>query len=143
MIVVDSSAVLSVLLGEREGDAAMGAITAEDALCAPALLPYEVLNVAGMAIGRRPDGGALVAEALAEFLSWPWAFESHCSSDALGAIARIASRHGLTAYDASYVELAVRRSCPLVTFDAAMRDAARKESVEVLPRLPRRGPRSS
>jgi hypothetical protein len=39
------------------------------------------------------------------------------------------------------VELAVRRSCPLVTFDAAMGKAARMESVEVLPRLPRRGPR--
>ena len=38
---------------------------------------------------------------------------------------RLAERHSLTIYDASYVELAQRLSFPLATLDAAMRNAGR------------------
>ena len=35
----------------------------------------------------------------------------------------LASDHGLTAYEAAYLELAIRRSLPLATLDAAVRKA--------------------
>lgn len=44
----------------------------------------------------------------------------------------LAHRHRLTAYDAAYLELAVRRNLPLATLDAELRAAALAESVELL-----------
>lgn len=44
----------------------------------------------------------------------------------------MAADQGLTTYDASYVELALRRSLPLATNDEAMRAAAGRLGVELL-----------
>lgn len=45
----------------------------------------------------------------------------------------LAARHGLTYYDAIYLELAKRRSSVLATFDRHLALAAITEGVEVLP----------
>ena len=45
----------------------------------------------------------------------------------------LAARHGLTYYDAIYLELAKRRSSVLATFDRNLALAAITEGVEVLP----------
>ena len=44
---------------------------------------------------------------------------------------RLASAHELTAYDAAYLELAVRHGRPLATLDGRLRAAARAEGIEV------------
>ena len=44
----------------------------------------------------------------------------------------MALAHGLTAYDAMYLDLAQVRRSPLATCDAALAAAARKAGVEVL-----------
>lgn len=38
----------------------------------------------------------------------------------------LAERYGLTLYDASYLELSLRRSLPLATYDKALNQAAKK-----------------
>ena len=38
----------------------------------------------------------------------------------------LARSYGLTAYDAMYLELALRRGAPLATFDSQLADATRK-----------------
>jgi len=43
----------------------------------------------------------------------------------------LARKHGLTIYDAAYLELAQRRGAVLATFDDALLKAARKEKVPV------------
>lgn len=45
---------------------------------------------------------------------------------------RLADRHGLTPYDASYLELALRLNLPLASLDRALRDAAQAEGVPLL-----------
>jgi predicted nucleic acid-binding protein len=45
------------------------------------------------------------------------------------AVSVLADRHGLTVYDASYLELAQRRRLPLATLDKALRAAAIGENV--------------
>ena len=47
-------------------------------------------------------------------------------------ILRLAREHRLTAYDASYVELAERKAVPLATLDRRLAAAARAEGVTVL-----------
>ncbi|AXC11496.1 hypothetical protein ACPOL_2172 [Acidisarcina polymorpha] len=45
---------------------------------------------------------------------------------------KLAEKHRLTAYDAGYLELALRSALPLATLDDALRRAARLEGVSVL-----------
>jgi predicted nucleic acid-binding protein len=45
----------------------------------------------------------------------------------------LARRHGLTLYDALYLDLALRRALPLATLDAALRRAAEAEGLPLLP----------
>lgn len=47
-------------------------------------------------------------------------------------IFRLARRHQLTAYDAAYVELALRDRLPLATLDRALARAARIEGVDLI-----------
>ncbi|MBC7785559.1 MAG: type II toxin-antitoxin system VapC family toxin [Burkholderiales bacterium] len=42
-------------------------------------------------------------------------------------------QHQLTAYDATYLELAIRETVPLATFDEALRRSARAMGVSVMP----------
>ena len=51
---------------------------------------------------------------------------------ALGTISDLANDHGLTVYDAIYLELAVRKRLPLASLDAALNRAARLSSVKTL-----------
>jgi predicted nucleic acid-binding protein len=44
-------------------------------------------------------------------------------------IHRLASKHGLTAYDATYLDLAMRLELPLATLDRQLRQAANKEKI--------------
>ena len=44
---------------------------------------------------------------------------------------KLCDRHKLTAYDASYLELSLRRSLPLATMDKALAASARAEGVTV------------
>jgi hypothetical protein len=44
----------------------------------------------------------------------------------------LCQQHGLTVYDAAYLELAKRKGISLATFDSALRKAAPLESVELV-----------
>lgn len=44
----------------------------------------------------------------------------------------LADRHRLTIYDATYLELAIRRGLPLATLDQELRVAAEREGVPLL-----------
>jgi len=53
------------------------------------------------------------------------------ASDAV-TVTRLAIRHGLSAYDAAYLDLALRQHLPLATLDKNLAIAAHAESVAVL-----------
>lgn len=48
---------------------------------------------------------------------------------AFEAVHALARKHRLTAYDAAYLELAVRLAVPMATLDERLRDAAEAERV--------------
>ena len=52
------------------------------------------------------------------------------TSHALSAILQLARRYKLSAYDASYLELALRRGIPLATLDEDLQRAAKKAGVK-------------
>jgi predicted nucleic acid-binding protein len=46
-------------------------------------------------------------------------------------IFELANRHGLTVYDAAYLDLAMRESLPLASLDRQLIEAARKAGVPI------------
>jgi predicted nucleic acid-binding protein len=116
--VVDASAIGALLFGEPEAEA-MAARLAGTTLTAPALLPFEVTNIALKKIRRHPDLRAplLAAFALFERVAVDLVLVDH------QAVLQLADITGLTAYDASYLWLARTLDTDLITLDAALETA--------------------
>ncbi|MEN9595980.1 MAG: hypothetical protein RL236_414, partial [Pseudomonadota bacterium] len=53
------------------------------------------------------------------------------AKQAMSATILLASEHNLSAYDAAYLELALRHQVPLATLDVDLRKAARKINVPI------------
>lgn len=75
---------------------------------------------------------AQTAAFLAELDSADIETETDSPKQRQSVVLALARRHGLTAYDATYLELAMRRSATLATFDGKLADAARAAGVRVL-----------
>jgi predicted nucleic acid-binding protein len=51
---------------------------------------------------------------------------------AFGKLSDLAGRHGLSVYDAAYLELALRRKLPIACKDGPLRTAAKRARVKLL-----------
>jgi predicted nucleic acid-binding protein len=98
----------------------------------PSIWPLEVANV--LAISERK--GRLTEADTARFISLlgtlPITVDDETSRHAFGAVLALARTHGLSAYDAAYLELAMRTGATLATFDDSLRKAATKVGVELV-----------
>jgi len=98
----------------------------------PAHWHLEIANLGRSAIRRgRLDESAFAAR-LADLGTFEIETDLETPQRAWGDIARLAAHHGLTSYDAAYLELAVRRSALLLCDDAALSKAALAHGVELL-----------
>jgi predicted nucleic acid-binding protein len=99
----------------------------------PALWPLEVINVLVQAERRGRITMAAVDGRLAAFAALPITVDAASSSQTGPAVLALARLHGLTAYDAAYLELATRRQLPLATRDKALQQACAAVGIVVLP----------
>ena len=130
MFVLDASMVAAWILPEEFSDAAETVIaTIRDPCPVPSLFWFEIRNILAMSErrGRIASGGALVNMERVRRLPLDDAGIGGDSSVLL-----LAATHTLSAYDASYLNLASNRSLPLATLDRRLAAAARKEGVSVL-----------
>lgn len=90
----------------------------------PSLWPLEVANatIAGERRKRLDEARSRRFIALLEAL--PIDLDGETGRRAFGDIAHLARAHRLSAYDAAYLELAIRRGLPLATLDARLEAAA-------------------
>ena len=70
--------------------------------------------------------------ALASLALLPVKVAAEADRQAWSAALHLAERHGLTVYDAAYLEIASRREIPLATLDRQLRTAAVTEGVKLL-----------
>lgn len=117
--VVDASALAALYFGEPEAEAVAERL-GDASLAAPALIRFEMSNIALKKIGRSPTMATKVLDRLTNFLSSPLEI---CEIDHGEALA-LALAMRLTAYDASYLWLAKHRQCGLVTLDRQLAEAA-------------------
>jgi predicted nucleic acid-binding protein len=97
-----------------------------DRAVVPALWLYEVTNVSMLAVrkGRIPKAKALTF--LKNLTDLPIEVEPPRSKgEVFLVLAEVIEQHRLTAYDAAYLELALRRNLPLATLDTALLEACR------------------
>jgi predicted nucleic acid-binding protein len=135
--VLDASTALAWLLGDsRPGDrpyaaSVLGALKSpETRASVPVIWGLEIANV----IARCEARGVLTEAQSGAFLAMLNAVAIHpdeaTHGHALGATLDLARRHGLSSYDAAYLELALRKALPMSTLDDALAKAARRAGVQ-------------
>jgi len=132
-VVIDASALVAWLVGDDPPTAARveAAIARREQapLVAPALLRGEFADALSVAVRRSRLTPAQAQQAAAFADALPLELDPQAAS--VGTLLLAASAHGLTAYDAIYLRLAVLRGAALPTADRALAQAARKAGVTV------------
>ena len=132
-LVIDSSAALSWCFEDEaspESDALFERVRDQGAVV-PGLWHLEVANVLLQAETRGRITTGDVAMRLELIAELPITTDNEATARAWREILALARAEGLTTYDATYLELAIRRGLPLQTKDAALITAARRTGVAV------------
>jgi predicted nucleic acid-binding protein len=99
---------------------------------APTLMPLELANVLALAERRRRITPARVTEFVALVGGLPIVIDDQGTARALREVLELARAERLTAYDATYLELAMRLGIALATKDTKLRRAAAELGVPLL-----------
>lgn len=86
-------------------------------MCAPVILPFEVLNGLKMAVSRKRIDEDLAHDLGRKFLKIPIQFIPVDFMDTF----LLANKHELTLYDASYLYLAKKQKMDLLTMDEKLK----------------------
>lgn len=129
--VVDASVAACWIMPDEDHFVATQAFArlALDQVAAPSLWWFELRNMMIVNERRGRLEPAKSTEALRRLAALPIVIDADVDEDALMQLAR---RHGLTVYDAAYLELALRLRCPLATLDRALAKAARAEAAPLI-----------
>jgi predicted nucleic acid-binding protein len=135
LIVVDASLFAAWLLNEPDygpADAIWDTLAAEG-IFVPDHWPNEIANALCRAVRTkrlRADDVVSIAKRVSTF---EIAFAEPTPLDQIGSLAMDALEFGLSTYDMTYVRVARDHQCPLATIDAAMRNAAQRLRIQLLP----------
>ncbi|MBW1810331.1 MAG: type II toxin-antitoxin system VapC family toxin [Deltaproteobacteria bacterium] len=132
-IVVDNSVVMTWCFEDeasKYSDQVLESLTRIEALV-PSIWPLEVANVLVLAERRGRIGRAGASRFVELLRALPIEIEVELPERVFSETMQLARDTGLTSYDASYLDLAIREGLPLATLDKAIRRAARKTGLEV------------
>ncbi|MGH7155587.1 MAG: type II toxin-antitoxin system VapC family toxin [Acetobacteraceae bacterium] len=133
--VIDNSIALAWCFEDEQTEAIMALLeqVTETGAMAPQLWPIEAIN--GLLIAERR--GRISATDRSRLIGYlqalPIMVDGETASNAWLAITQLAANYRLTAYDATYLELALCAALPLATTDKSLTAAARRAGVAVLP----------
>lgn len=134
-VVIDSSIALTWCFEDEaspETDALFDRVR-DDGAVVPALWYLELSNVLLQAEKRGRIRAGDVMARLQLIADLPISVDQETTPRAWREILTLARTEGLTTYDATYLELALRRGLPLLTRDGDLGAAARRLRVAVLP----------
>ena len=134
MFVIDASVALVALLGQAELPAAESLIlrVAEESAVVPAHWSLEIANVLAREVRRGSMDVGRAAALAGEADGWWLERDEQTSAAGLTRTLALSLAHHLTAYDAAYLELCLRRGLALATFDGALSKAAQSLGVDVI-----------
>lgn len=133
MFVLDASLTLAWALDEAETQytRAVLAEVLEHVVTVPTLWPLEIVNAAVMAARRGRIDKDEVQALIGLVRGLDVEVDEQGLRVAFDVVSDLAQQHGLTSYDAAYLELALRLDAPLATIDAGLARAARAAGVEL------------
>jgi predicted nucleic acid-binding protein len=126
-IVIDTSALLAVIVGEPERDRIVE-LTSGHTLLGPGSIPWEVGNAFSAMLKRRRLTLSEAQEGLRIFHMVPLRY---VKVDLVNALS-LAHQAGLYAYDAYFLVCASRHAAPLLTLDRGLKQAAKNIGIGVL-----------
>lgn len=134
-LVIDSSVALSWCFEDEASPAtdAVFELVRDCGAVVPGLWHLEVGNVLLQAEKRGRIGFGDIATRLELIARLPITVDAETTARAWRDILMLARAERLTTYDAAYLELALCRGVPLATKDEALREAAGRLGVAVLP----------
>lgn len=118
----------------RRADRFLAYVARTSQLWVPALWWYELSNALLLAQRRHRLAETDRIRVMELFAMLPIQTDAELDANTAQRFHGLAERHGLSAYDAAYVELAERRGVGLATLDRSLATAARRVGVKV-PRL--------
>lgn len=126
-IVIDTSALLAVIVAEPERDRIVEAASGHT-LIGPGSIPWEIGNAFSAMIKQRRLGLTEAQHGLEIFHTIPLRLVRVDLNSAIS----IANQIKLYAYDAYFLDCAVRHSAPLLTLDRGLERAALKLGVRLM-----------
>jgi predicted nucleic acid-binding protein len=135
-VVLDASMALAwCFADERTPEVeAASTIVAEGGAIVPALWRLEVANGLQSGVRRQRLTSNSRDELLRAFGDMDIKTDTETARLAWSATLSLADRHGLSVYDACYLELATRLTLPIASLDRALRSAASQEGLTCLPK---------
>jgi predicted nucleic acid-binding protein len=133
-LVLDASVALSWCFKNEATEAADRVLErlAAGTASVPAIWHVEIANVLAFSERRRRITPARSTEFIAMLETLVIVVDEETPSRALGHVLELAREERLTAYDAAYLELAMRLGIPLASKDGDLCDAAERVGVSVL-----------
>jgi predicted nucleic acid-binding protein len=131
--VVDASVALAWGFPDEGNDYADAVLMdlERDTMVVPALFALEVANALVVGERRKRLRHAEIRRFFALLDGISVVQDVQPAGGMMRAAVTLAREHGLSAYDAAYLELAIRDGTPLATLDNGLRTAARKSGVRV------------
>ncbi len=131
--VLDASYALAMILPDENSPAdEVMAIIVNGGALVPAHWPTEIVNACVTAVRRGRFTKSEIMRALGDLTALDVEISPADTLERSLAVIDLAIRHGLSVYDAAYLELAVRRKLPLATNDKQLADAARASGLSLI-----------
>jgi predicted nucleic acid-binding protein len=133
--VLDSSVALAWILPDERSTAVdeIADRLEGDFAVVPAVWPLEILNALLVASRRARISAEDLKRSLSDLSALPIEVEQVDMAEMPAAVSALAQRHGITSYDAAYVELAKRRGLALASVDRNLREVSLAERLSVIP----------
>jgi predicted nucleic acid-binding protein len=130
-LVIDSSVAIAWCFPDEQDEYSQSVLSALASSWAvvPDLWHLEVANTLLVGERRKRSTQANTVTWLGFLVSLPIAVDEETRLHAFGPTLSLAREHNLSAYDAAYLELAIRRGLPLATLDDKLKTAAQTVGV--------------
>jgi predicted nucleic acid-binding protein len=133
--VLDASVVLTWCFPDENAALAQhvaGMFKRGDTAVAPSFWPHEILNALLVGQKRKRISKELVRSFLEDLATLPIMLEPLPAEIVFSRIQRLSREHGLTAYDAAYLDLALDKGLPLASLDEDLARASKKARVRLV-----------